>query len=188
MQFVSLGGNCAVTYQLNKYHKREQAYPFDWCKITASQLLNTLTNDFENFTILETKKDSYNHTNSERNINHSLILKTKDNIQFAHEISSSEEFDIFAERLLLRIQRFKELEEPIFIRLETQHLSSKQMDTIYSKIDNVLQKLFPKFKMILISLNKYDSSTTEWIQLDTFEADWKYPSISWNIILNPNDI
>ena len=115
-------------------------------------------------------------------------MKTKDNIQFAHEISSSEESDIFAERLLIRIQRFKELEEPIFIRLETQYLSSKQMETTYSKIDNALQQLFPKFKMILISLNKYDSSTIKWIQLDTFEEDWKYLSISWNIILNTKDI
>jgi hypothetical protein len=47
--YISLGGNCSITYQLNKYKLRNFLSPFDWSKITINQLIkvfeDTLTNN-----------------------------------------------------------------------------------------------------------------------------------------------
>ena len=62
---ISLGGNCSITYQLNKYNLREKAYPFDWCKISINQLLNVLENNFDNYVdTLTIKKYSENHNSN----------------------------------------------------------------------------------------------------------------------------
>ena len=37
--YISLGGNCSITYQLNKYKLRNFLSPFDWSKITINQLI-----------------------------------------------------------------------------------------------------------------------------------------------------
>ena len=59
--FISLGGNCSIAYQLNKFDLRTHAYPFDWCKINSKQLLQVLKSNFKNYHILEFKKYSDNH-------------------------------------------------------------------------------------------------------------------------------
>jgi hypothetical protein len=57
--YISLGGNCSITYQLNKYKIRDFLSPFDWSKITINQLIkvfedtltNTHLNKYTNLTI-----------------------------------------------------------------------------------------------------------------------------------------
>ncbi len=90
--YIGLGGNCSVTYQLSKFKNRKVAYPFDWCKISLNQLINVLENNFdENYYLIEIKKLSECHKyfseieNDIINVN-SFILKNKMNIQFAHEV------------------------------------------------------------------------------------------------------
>ena len=180
----SLGGSCAVAYQLNKYKKRNGALPFDWTKISASQLKKVLSLIFKNYENLELKKKSDNHPNFEKKTDYSLILKNEYKIQFAHELCCKEEIEAFKERLIIRIERFKQLVKPKFIRLETKNLSTEQMN-IYLEIEKELEKYFPQgFTMILISKNRYQSNNTQWIELNDFESDWRYPSINWKQIFN----
>ena len=58
---VSLGGNCAVSYQLKKYGYRYSSYPFDWCKMNLDQLNKVLENDFQDFNNVSIYKFSENH-------------------------------------------------------------------------------------------------------------------------------
>ena len=48
-QIISLGSNCSVTYQLNKYNLRQQSFPFDWSKITIKQLNKVLESKFKDY-------------------------------------------------------------------------------------------------------------------------------------------
>ena len=43
-QIISLGSNCSITYQLNKYNLRNTAYPFDWSEIRMNKLVEIFTN------------------------------------------------------------------------------------------------------------------------------------------------
>jgi hypothetical protein len=55
-EFISLGGNCAVTYQLRKLHLYNNSYPFDWCKLKIKNLIKVLKNDFKDFENIQFKK------------------------------------------------------------------------------------------------------------------------------------
>ena len=46
MEYISLGSNCSITYQLGKLGLRNNSYPFDWTKISLTQLIKILENDF----------------------------------------------------------------------------------------------------------------------------------------------
>ena len=174
--FISLGSNCAPAYNLNKYNLRKQAYPFDWCKITLNQLCNVLENKFNNYSNVNIKKYSENHN--------SYIVINRYNIHFAHEIKEIKNIDLFRQKLNRRIERFYNLVKPIFIRIETKNLSSKQMNK-YERLINILDKYFIEYKIILISKNNilFTSDKIEWYKLDNFSEDWKYPNIEWKNIL-----
>ena len=49
IEYISLGSNCELTYQLNKCCLRTNSYSFDWCKISLRQLVCVLTNNFNDF-------------------------------------------------------------------------------------------------------------------------------------------
>jgi len=61
--FISLGGTCAVAYNIRKFspHSVVRRYPFDWAKMTIKQLNAVLENDFADYEKLELKKFSENH-------------------------------------------------------------------------------------------------------------------------------
>jgi hypothetical protein len=82
--YISLGGSCAVTYNLRKHLSKKHSdespsisngygkgrstgpskghrFPFDWAKTSIKQLNNVLEKDFENYDKLEVKKFSENH-------------------------------------------------------------------------------------------------------------------------------
>ena len=63
-QIISLGSNCSVTYQLNKYNLRQQSFPFDWSKITIKQLNKVLESKFKDYENVFIKKFSENHDSS----------------------------------------------------------------------------------------------------------------------------
>jgi hypothetical protein len=178
----SLGGNCAPAFQLKVYGKRKFALPFDWCKMNTKMLLSVLKEDFKDFTILKFFKISNQHPNFEKLINSSLVLKNNYGIQFAHELSSESEIEIFSCNLKKRIDRFKSLKNPTFIRLETQNLNHNQIK-LYYDIEVELKKIFGVFKLILVSNLEYQSVFTQWIKLEQFESDWKYPKVKWNQII-----
>ena len=183
--FISLGGNCSIAYQLNKYDLRTHAYPFDWCKINSKQLLQVLKSNFKNFSILEFKKYSENHkliADGTININQgSVILKNKYNIQFAHELKRDDEILEYQNKLSNRIHRFNTLKIPTFIRIETENLNNDKIK-IYQNIEIELSKYFDNYKLILISKFKYESEKIVWYPLE-FTSDWTYSNLDWETIL-----
>ena len=61
MEIVSLGSNCAVAYQLKELQLRNQAYPFDWAKVSLNSLIKVLENNFTDYCQVTIKKLSENH-------------------------------------------------------------------------------------------------------------------------------
>jgi hypothetical protein len=75
--------------------------------------------------------------------------------------------------MISRIEKFKNLNNPIFIRLETQNLSDEKMK-IYTNLEILL---IYNFKIILISKKKYESNNVKWVKLHNFSNDWRFPEI-----------
>lgn len=169
--FIPLGGNCSVSYNLNKLKLRSVSYPFDWSSINLSNLVNVITNDFHKFDEIELVKYSENHN--------SYIVKNN-YCKFAHEVLYSPDnkphaensiedilyrnislklsFENFKQKLQKRIFLFKQIldnkdEFKIFVRLETFNYKNNEIYTNYIlDLINYLEfnkKL--KFKFILIS-------------------------------------
>ena len=49
MTYISLGSNCSVSYQLQKYNLKLKSFPFDWSKLSITQLISVLENDFSDY-------------------------------------------------------------------------------------------------------------------------------------------
>ncbi len=186
-QIVSLGSNCAVCYHLINLGLRSQAYPFDWTRLSLGNLNQVLSNQFAGFTELEIKKFSPVHpiiTNGKEDQNSgSIILTNKLNIQFAHEITNSNQLDVFSTSLLRRIERFLSLNNPTFVRLETANLTTNQM-TEYDKLVELLDELFENYQLVIISKLKPSNNKIIWVKLESFDSNWKYPSLNWENIFN----
>lgn len=180
--FVSLGGNCSVSYHLNQYGLREKAYPFDWCDMSLNSLIKVLEHNFENFDNVNIIKYSTNHPHFEEDNRGSYLLKNPYGIKFGHELKLRGDVNILKQSLLRRIKRFFKLKNPIFIRIETKHLSDEQMKK-YEKLELLLDKMFENYELRLISKNKYESKKIKHIELEEFSSDWKYEELDWLNIL-----
>jgi hypothetical protein len=182
MVIVSLGSNCAVTYHLNRFGMRNQAYPFDWAKVPIKSLINVLENNFNNYTELKVKKFSYNHLIPEINLP-SYIVNNNYGISFAHEIFELKSIKEYSELLKLRIDRFRSLENPTFVRIETTNLTEKQMN-YYNDLIKSLDKYFIEYKLIVISKIKPNNDKIIWYPLALFDENWKYNYLNWHAIFN----
>jgi len=178
-QIISLGSNCSVTYQLNKYNLRMQSFPFDWAKITVKQLNQVLESKFKHYENVFIKKFSENHDSS-------YILSNKYNITFAHEIfnkynNSIEEFN---QVLIRRINNFVSHKGNIkFVRIELQPITESYLDEL-NKLIILLDTYFDNYKIILLidsnskiqSINKIIIKKV--VNFDNF-IDWKMDYIDW---------
>jgi hypothetical protein len=187
--FVSFGSNCAVTYQLNKYNLRNKAYPFDWCKIKLPQLIKIYKNDFNNYHLIECNKYSKNHN--------SYILKNKYCI-FAHEliknnimeennqIEINNQIEMFKIKLLERINRIKNIKNPVFVRIETYNYRSKEIYINYWKqLLLLLDNYYSSYLIILISKFNPKLNNIRWYSHNKFNKNWKNENIDWfNIFVN----
>lgn len=175
MEYISLGSNCSITYQLTKLGLRKQAYPFDWTKITLCQLIQILSENFDDYSeslefvsisnihpIMELDLEMYNsdpNSNSKPNSNSepssissgSLILTNKYKIKFAHELGEKYQLDEFKNKLTKRVQRFMELKNKYicFIRIELSPLNKSWYLNII-KLHTLLSKYSSNFKLGLI--------------------------------------
>jgi len=180
--YISLGGNCSITYQLNKYNLRNKAFPseklsntlyycpseklsntlyycpFDWAKIKINQLINVLENNFENYAeSLQIKKYSDSHQ--------SYIITNDYSIQFAHELINIDELkslDDFKDKIKRRITRFQNLssnytDKITFIRIELDVPKSNYIDNII-KLVKLIKNYYSNFILkILIETNSYNT-------------------------------
>tara|TARA_Y100000780_G_C13661445_1_gene408802 strand:+ start:332 stop:940 length:609 start_codon:yes stop_codon:yes gene_type:complete len=180
-KIISLGSNCSVSYQLKKHELRKEAYPFDYCLTPINKLLNVLENEFIDYDKIKKVKLSSNHKIIDDDITekNSLVLSNKYNIKFAHEIETDREMKNFENSLKRRISRFIDLENPIFIRIETSNMNEEKMKEKYDKLTIYLKEYFVNYKLVLISDKKYENDKTKWIKLDKFTDDWTYDYINW---------
>lgn len=199
MEYISLGSNCSLTYQLNKFKLRTQAYPFDWTKISLQQLIDVLENNFENYSeSIKFKKISLSHPiiDSDNNLelnSSSIVVSNKYKISFAHEITSQYELEEFKNRINARIKRLDELSlnhstnfiKIKFIRIELSPINSSWAQKIL-KLIYLLDNNFVQYELILI-INSSDNfefpSNVKIYRFDNFSSDWKMDSLDWNLIL-----
>ena len=197
--YISLGGNCSVTYQLKLRNLRYKAYPFDWTKISINQLINILENNFKDFIdSIRIKKNSIIHINFNTEENNSLILTNNFNILFAHEISdiNNSSLDIFKQKLYRRIDRIYNLinhsQKIIFIRIELQPIKIDYINKIKILL-NLLNTFSNNFilKLILNIDKNFDIKLLENLsnnlliyKFNIFSEDWKMNHIDWDNIIN----
>jgi hypothetical protein len=183
--FISLGGNCSICYQLKKYGTnlnffrnlsfsvnrknyvflvingfREVAYPFDWCKISMNQLISVLSNDFHNYDSIKIYKYSENHN--------SYLLKNDYGITFAHD-------DDIQSKINRRINRFRCIENGIYIRIELCKINNNYINKIKKLMDLI------KGKLILIINFDIEINIENVIiyRYDEFSNDWQMNHIDW---------
>lgn len=171
MNIIPLGGNCSVTYHLQLYNLRNESYPFDWVKMSIRQLINILKNNFDEYENIHIKKYSENHQ--------SFILTNKYHVQFAHEVMNDDSIT-FKSKLIKRIEKFKKLNDPIFIRIELKD----ENQSIYEILINELNKYFTNYRIILISKTCVIHSKIEWYELNSYHNDWTCPQFDWSQILD----
>ena len=162
---------------------------FDWCKIKLPQLIKIYKNDFNNYHLIECNKYSKNHN--------SYILKNKYCI-FAHEliknniieennqIEINNQIEMFKIKLLERINRIKNIKNPVFVRIETYNYRSKEIYTNYWKqLLLLLDNYYISYLIILISKFNPKLNNIRWYSHNKFDKDWKNENIDWfNIFVN----
>jgi hypothetical protein len=172
--FISLGGNCSVTYQLKKYNLRTKGYPFDWSKIKINKIKDAIENDFYNYNKIEIVKYSKNHK--------SWLLKNEYAI-FAHEYLEKYNLEEFKNKLEKRINNLKKVKNPVFIRIETYSYKNKEIYNKYwRKIIKNMRKNYKNFKIILISKFNPNIKEINWYQYDDFSKKWENNHLEWNKI------
>lgn len=214
MEYISLGSNCSITYQLAKLGLRTNTYPFDWCKITLHQLIQILEENFNDYVeSLKFVSISNLHPIFEFDLKlmlgyelrqelnmyeiqstSSLILTNKYKIRYAHEIGEKYQLEEFKNKIKERINRFRklnelEMEKKInFIRIELSPLNQSWYLNIM-KLYSLLCGYSSNFKLILIICSQIEFQFPPNVKIhkfDKFNPDWKMDLIDWNNILNKN--
>lgn len=169
--FIPLGGNCAVTYQLNKLGLRKESFPFDWCKIKINKIKEVLENNFRDYDNISIMKYSENHN--------SWMMKN-DYATFAHEYIKKYNLEEFKEKIKKRKKKLEKVENPIFVRIETYSYKNKEIyDKYWLDIVKNLKIRYKQFKIILI--NQYNPNIKEikWYKYKHFCNDWKNNHLDW---------
>lgn len=189
MVIVSLGSNCSVAYQLNLFGLRSEAFPFDWAKLSLNSLILTLENNFKDFQHLDVKKFSNNHYSIEHltdtfiEYRGSFILKNCFSVEFAHEVFNKYNLREFEDKLKIRIERFINLDNPTFIRLETSSLTETS-NRKYDHLVELLNRYFTDYKLIVISNITLTNSKIINVLLRDFDKDWRYSGVDWFNVFN----
>lgn len=192
VKYISLGSNCSVTHQLNKYGLRTKSYPFDWAKISIGQLINVLENNFISYTDIQIKKMSHIHL--DMNLNPTLLLSNPYNIHFAHEVINNSDSYIneFKIKLYERIKRFDDLKLLSKIRIQFIRIELSKNTLNYFNNINILiiqlEKIIGsdnKFELILIihKDSQIPNNLDKRIKIykfDNFNSDWKLDNLDWN--------
>ena len=180
MNWISLGGNCSIAYQLKKHQLRQEAYPFDWCRISFPQLIHALQQNLKLFDHI------YLHRYSEKHVSMDLtsgsyLIRNLYNIEFAHEVVKEDLLE-FKECLQRRMIRFYKSTGPrTYIRLET---SQK----IYSlgELRPLLDAISSDYELIWIGVHPPRDrwEQVRYIPLEKLSEDWTYSHFNWNNIFN----
>ena len=173
--FVPFGTSCAAAYNLKKLNLRKCAFPFDWCKITITQLLSVFKNKFINYENLSIKKYSDSHS--------SYILSNCYNIMFAHEVLMIDDIEHFQDKLQVRIARLLEFKHTPLVFL---HINFGKKTRDLSKLTLELNKYFSHYEIFYISdISPNISNKVIFYKLTNYEfIDWQFSNLNWRALLN----
>lgn len=174
---ISLGSDCAVKWNLNKYGFCCQTFPFDWCNTNhIKMIIDSLDNKFSNFFDYEIKDQSMNFDNLILNVKSGKRIITNNKIVFPHE-SELDYLDEekYKKKYQRRIQRFVDV------------VQNKDIKKIFIRADN--KKLNNNNEQCLIdSLHRFGvkNFVVKFISYDLYQVcelfDWKRSYINWNKI------
>ena len=189
MIFISLGSTCCITQQLKNHNLRQNAYPFDWIRITnlnnVSKLLDNHFYDFLKFE--EIQFIEFSDRFLINNVSGSYIYKNK-YCGFYHEFSEmldENTYNLFKNKYERRIERLFELlksnNEIIFIREEIGKIKISKIINLIDKLKKINSKM--NFEIIIIANDR----KCQEIELDNvkfyFTEDkithWTRPDIDW---------
>lgn len=196
--FISLGQQCGVSYNLEKYGWKGETLPFDWIRTPnfsyVVKLIETRFKDFLNPELLE-----YNNKEEVK-----FYFKNKmTKCEFVHECEDNNFSDILS-KYQRRIDRFyekiKTFNKIIFIRDIYRHNYSKNYIDSASLIDFdlIIKKINPNLKYrfviiyrssiipykIITSMKTEVSPNIIFIQDNTYERYWKREQIDWKRIFD----
>jgi hypothetical protein len=187
-EFISLGGNCSVAYQLHKRGLRDVGFPFDWSKSTMNQLLSSLEDKLEKYvSSLEISEFSNNHPYIKIS---GPLPKQYDNmlqnqgtykccneygITMSHELVIKDDLATIKEKLSRRVHRFlnlgiSEREVLHFIRVEMKIVAPDNYITKLVRLINSILNITDNTKVVKFSLifHSSNSGMYEYIQKNCF--------------------
>jgi len=188
MQYISLGCDCSVSYQIRKYGLQTMGtLPFDWMKLDKLQdLLSILDDNFAEFAkfdsyIVKTQTDNFENFNmnseKEKVLSRRRLIHTKYKFTLPHEyINDTLNIEQFETRYARRIVRFQTLVtdssiKKIFVRLSGNKESKEIKNKMY--LEECLFRYGCKnFEVVVINYNNYDS-------LIPNEFTWQRDYIPW---------
>lgn len=178
-EYISVGSDCSVAYQLQKFGYRNKAYPFDWIHTKKlRKLIELIDNDFDIFTDLKVKNYSENFPYLNTGIwtldklGTTRVTNIKYKIDFVHDFKTSHintEIDHVKQKYNRRIKRFYEImkdetKKKILIR------TGSQKEDIYIKLleQCLLKKGCCNFRISFLPFENIPIS-----------IDWKKDSFDW---------
>jgi hypothetical protein len=182
-EYIPLGGNCSIAYQLHKRGLRDNGYPFDWSKSTMTQLITSLDDNLDKY-VSSLEISDFSNKHPYIKISGPPIPEMNDitlqgqgtykcrndyGITMSHELVVKNDFSTLKEKLSRRVFRFLDLKNSNkdilhFIRLEMKVVS---VECYISKLIQLVNLLFEitgnkKVKLSLI-FHSINSSIMEYI-------------------------
>lgn len=196
--FISLGQQCGVAYNLEKFGYKEETLPFDWIRTpNFSTIVNLIENNFRDF--LNPKLLSYNENDDIKYYFKNKLTKC----EFVHECEE-ENFTNIEKKYKRRIERFydkiKSNNRIVFIRDIYRHNYSKNYIDANSLIsfNNIIKQINPELEYVFIIIYKDDiipnkiisslkekiPSNIQFIKDVSYGRHWKREQINWKQIFD----
>lgn len=179
MYLISLGSDCCVTYQLQKFHFRNCAFPFDWIRCNLEDAIRLIKNNFKDileevyFTRTSSNfKFTIESNEKSREVSLGYIYKSNryPSLEFCHDFIDEYKSNLLEVRnkFSRRSSRFMEiyLKEPCsFIHYTTKPIDEHLLDLWENTISKPLyiistipiQSKKYKFISFVLDTSKYES-------------------------------
>ena len=176
-EFISLGGNCSVAYQLHKRGLRDVGYPFDWSKSSMNQLISALEDKLAKYvSSLEISEFSNNHpyikicgplpNQSDNILQNQGTYKCRNDysITMSHELVIKDDLTTIKGKLSRRVHRFltlgnSEREILHFIRVEMKIVTPDNYITKLVRLINSILNITDNTKVVKFSLIFHSSNS-----------------------------
>ena len=192
MKYISIGGNCSVKYNINKYKDKCETLFFDWLLTSMNSVIDILASD--NINTILYFDNIIRDTSNPYNNNSRIIIKSLDLCCSMHDLPISYTnndilnfIDKYTKRFNCIIEYIKSNEKICFIR--NGFVSNSEID----KFIETIKKINPNcdFTLVVIHNNKNTTLLKKnhllFINLDVdvpVENDWKQQFLNWENIFS----